>query len=107
MALGLPILLEGVGEELDPILEPLLDLNTFHRAGVLCLEFGEAVVDYSPEFRLQMTTKLANPHFLPEVSTKVTVINFGITFEGLKEQLLDLVVRSENADLHEERHRLI
>lgn len=29
-----------------------------------------------------MTTKIANPHFLPEVFIKVTVINFSITFEG-------------------------
>ena len=46
--------------------------------------FGDSLVDYSPDFQLYITTKLANPHFLPEVSTKVALINFGITFDGLK-----------------------
>jgi len=32
-----------------------------------------------------MTTKLANPHYLPEASTKVTLIDFVITFDGLKD----------------------
>ena len=49
-----------------------------------------------------MTTKLANPHFLPDISTKVALINFVITYEGLSGQLLDLVVQKENATLDEE-----
>jgi dynein heavy chain len=64
-------------------------------------------VDYSPDFQFFMTTKRANPHYLPEVSTRVTLINFVITFEGLKDQLLDLVVRKENSALDEERLKLI
>jgi dynein heavy chain len=101
--LGLPALLEGVGEQLDPLLEPLLDQRTVKSAGGLTLTLGDVVLDYSPDFLFFMTTKLANPHFLPEVSTRVTLINFVITFEGLTEQLLDLVVRKENAALDEER----
>ena len=60
-------------------------------------------MDYSPDFQFFMTTKMSNPHFLPDVSTRVTLINFVITFDGLKEQLLDLVVRVENSSLEEER----
>jgi len=37
----------------------------------------------------------------------VALINFGITFEGLKEQLMDLVVQGENAALDEARQGLI
>lgn len=55
------------------------------RSGGLSIEFGETVLDYSPEFKFYMTTKLPSPHYLPEVSGKVALINFGITFEGLKE----------------------
>ena len=54
-----------------------------------------------------MTTKLTSPHYLPEVSTRVTLTNFVITVEGLTDQLLDLVLRKENAGLDEERQRLI
>jgi dynein heavy chain len=104
--LGLPVLLEGVGEALDPLLEPLLDQKTVKTATGFTLAFGDTVLDYSPDFLFYMTTKLSSPHYLPEVSTRVTLINFVITFDGLKEQLLDLVVRKENASLDEERQRL-
>ena len=32
---------------------------------------------------------------MPEVSTAVTLINFGITYEGLRDQLLSIVVAKE------------
>jgi dynein heavy chain len=35
-----------------------------------------------------MTTKLRNPHYLPETAVKVVLLNFMITFEGLQDQLL-------------------
>jgi dynein heavy chain len=31
-----------------------------------------------------LTSKMANPHFPPEVSTKVTLVNFTITAESLE-----------------------
>jgi dynein heavy chain len=107
ISLGLPLLLEGLSEEVDPLLEPLLDMQTTKTAGGLTIRLGDADLDYSPDFQLYMTTKLFNPHFLPEVSTRVTLINFAITFDGLRDQLLDIVVRRENAALDEERQRLI
>jgi len=42
-----------------------------------------------------MTTKLANPHYLPDICIKVTLINFTVTLEGLEDQLLVEVVKSE------------
>ena len=44
---------------------------------------------------------------MPELSTKVRVINFAITYEGLKDQLQNLVVQKENASLDDQRQRLI
>ena len=85
---GTPVLLENIGEELDPSLEPLLLRSTFKQGGVLCIKLGENVLEYSPDFRFYITTKLPNPHYLPEVATKVTLINFMITPEGLEDQLL-------------------
>jgi dynein heavy chain len=35
-----------------------------------------------------MTTKLRNPHYLPETAVKVALLNFMITFEGLQDQIL-------------------
>lgn len=96
-----------MGEDIDPILEPILLKQTFKSAGSLSINFGENVIEYSNDFRLYMTTKYSNPHYLPELSTKVTLINFMITFDGLKDYLLNLVVQKENAVLDEERQKLI
>ena len=35
-----------------------------------------------------MTTKMANPHYLPEVCIKVTIINFTVTKGGVYSLLL-------------------
>ena len=63
--------------------------------GVMCIRLGENVIEYSDDFKLYITTKLRNPHYLPEVATKVTLVNFMITPEGLEDQLLGIVVAKE------------
>uniref|UniRef100_H2M1P1 Dynein axonemal heavy chain 12 n=1 Tax=Oryzias latipes TaxID=8090 RepID=H2M1P1_ORYLA len=102
---GTPLLLENVGEELDPSLEPLLLKQTF-KQGVESIKLGERVIEYSADFRFYVTTRLKNPHYLPEVATKVSLLNFMITPEGLEDQLLGIVVAKE-PELEEERTALI
>ncbi|XP_065190205.1 dynein axonemal heavy chain 12-like [Sycon ciliatum] len=104
---GNPVLLENVGEELDPSLEPLLLKQTFKQGGVNCIRLGDTVIEYSADFRFYVTTKLRNPHYLPELATKVTLLNFMITPEGLEDQLLGIVVAKERPELEEERNALI
>ncbi|NXY12857.1 DYH7 protein, partial [Atrichornis clamosus] len=104
---GTPLLLENVGEELDPSLEPLLLKQTFKQGGIECIRLGEAVIEYSSDFKFFITTKLRNPHYMPELATKVLLLNFMITPEGLEDQLLGIVVAEERPDLEEERNALI
>lgn len=118
---GTPLLLENVGEELDPSLEPLLLKQVFKQGAVVklalkvcgvclkycnftycfglggmdCIRLGESVIEYSGLFRFYITTKLRNPHYLPELATKVSLLNFMITPEGLEDQLLGIVVAKE------------
>ena len=54
-----------------------------------------------------MTTPLANPHYLPEVCIKVTLVNFTVTGPGLEEQLLAELVRKERPDLQASKDRLL
>ena len=61
----------------------------------MCIRLGENVIEYSEDFKLYITTKLRNPHYLPEIATKVTLVNFMITPEGLEDQLLGIVVAKE------------
>lgn len=62
---------------------------------------GDKEVEYHPEFRLILHTKLANPHYKPEMQAQTTLINFTVTREGLEDQLLADVVRKERPDLEE------
>ena len=107
VSFGWVLLIENVHEELDAILEPILMKQTFKNAGVLSIRIGENIVDYNKSFRLFMTTKLRNPHYAPEVSIKITLVNFMITKEGLDDQLLEIAVAKENPDLEEQRSKLI
>lgn len=93
MRLGNPLLIESVGEEIDPLLEPLLLKQIVKIGGVKSIKFGDNFIDYADDFKLYMTSRMSNPHYLPELATKVTLIDFSITFEGLMEQLLNLVVQ--------------
>ncbi|XP_058956956.2 dynein axonemal heavy chain 7 [Pocillopora verrucosa] len=104
---GTPVLLENVGEELDALLEPLLLKQTFKQGGSICIKLGDSVIEYSKDFRFYITTKLRNPHYLPETSVKVTLLNFMITPEGLEDQLLGIVVARERPELEEEKNALI
>ncbi|KAI4563747.1 hypothetical protein MJG53_016321 [Ovis ammon polii x Ovis aries] len=104
---GTPLLLENVGEELDPSLEPLLLRQTFKQGGIDCIRLGEVIIEYSFDFKFYITTKLRNPHYMPELATKVSLLNFMITPEGLEDQLLGIVVAKERPELEEERNALI
>lgn len=57
-------------------------------AGVDCIRLGDSTVQYSSDFRFYITTKLRNPHYLPEIAVKVTLLNFMITTAGLSDQML-------------------
>mmetsp|Transcript_44078 Transcript_44078/g.42718 ORF Transcript_44078/g.42718 Transcript_44078/m.42718 type:complete len:110 (+) Transcript_44078:502-831(+) len=81
--MGTPVLIENVYEDLDPAIEPLLQKQIFKKGNTLNLRLGDSTIEYAKEFKFYMTTKLRNPHYLPEVSTKVTLLNFMITPEGL------------------------
>eukprot|EP00614_Pseudopedinella_elastica_P018404 CAMPEP_0172648382 /NCGR_PEP_ID=MMETSP1068-20121228/241239_1 /TAXON_ID=35684 /ORGANISM="Pseudopedinella elastica, Strain CCMP716" /LENGTH=2530 /DNA_ID=CAMNT_0013462701 /DNA_START=4 /DNA_END=7593 /DNA_ORIENTATION=- len=104
---GTPVLLENVGEELDPSLETLLLKQLFKQGGAMCIKLGDSVVEYNPDFRFYITTKMRNPHYMPEVSVKITLLNFMITPEGLEDQLLGVVVSTERPDLSERAVQLV
>ena len=104
---GKPVLLENVGEDLDPSLTPILLKQTYVKGASVYIKLGDKELDYSASFCLYITTKLRNPHYLPEISTKVSLINFMITPEGLNDQLLGKLVSLEKPDLEKAKERLI
>ena len=63
------------------------------------IKIGDKEVEYHPKFRMTIQTKLANPHYKPEMQAQCTLINFTVTRDGLEDQLLAEVVATERPDL--------
>ncbi|XP_022909837.1 dynein beta chain, ciliary-like [Onthophagus taurus] len=94
---GSIVLLENIGETVDAVLDPVLGRVLIKKGR--CVKIGDKEVDYDPRFRLILHTKLANPHYKPEIQAQTTLINFTVTRDGLEEQLLAEVVKAERPDL--------
>ena len=71
------------------------------------MKLGDNVIEYSRDFRFYVTTRLRNPHYLPEISVKVALLNFMITPQGLEDQLLGIVAAKEKPELEEKKNELI
>lgn len=97
LASGDVVLLENIEESVDPVLDPLIGRNTIKKGRAI--KIGDKEVEYHPDFRLILQTKLANPHYQPEMQAQTTLINFTVTRDGLEDQLLAAVVRKERPDL--------
>lgn len=117
-AKGWIVLIENIGEVLDPVLDSLLGRNLIKKGKAVKL--GDKEVEYNSDFRLILHTKvrlcfgvlstisifsfifkLANPHYKPEMQAQTTLINFTVTRDGLEDQLLAEVVKAERPDLEE------
>ncbi|RZC39341.1 MT, DHC N2, AAA 7, DHC N1 and/or AAA 9 domain containing protein [Asbolus verrucosus] len=94
---GEVILVENIGETIDAVLDPVLGRVLIKKGKAI--KIGDKDVDFNPEFRMILHTKLANPHYKPEIQAQTTLINFTVTRDGLEEQLLAEVVKVERPDL--------
>ncbi|XP_059612585.1 dynein axonemal heavy chain 7 [Phlebotomus argentipes] len=104
---GIPCLIESITNDLEVQLNPILFRHTFIKNEMEFITFGGETIEFSSNFRLYLTSNARNPHYLPEVVNKVTIINFSLTLQGLEDQLLGIVVAKERPDLQELRQKLI
>ena len=105
--MGQPILIEDIEETLDPMLEPLLMKQFNIQNSRKMIKLGDSDIEYDENFKMYFTTKLPNPHYLPEIFIRVTVINFTVTSEGLEEQLLGEVIKLELPEIEAQRQDLV
>ena len=105
---GKYILIQEVQETLNPQLDPLLLKQTFpDLLGNPLVNFNGQDIEMDKNFSIFMTTKLANPNFLPEVFIRSTVINFSVTELGLEEQLLSLIVQKDEPERQAQRIEIV
>jgi len=104
---GNPVLLENIEEVLDAILDPVLQKATFKQGTLTMVRLGDSTIEWSPDFKLYVTTKLPNPHFPPEICVAVGILNFMATVDGLQDQMLGIVVAAEEPATEEKRVNLV
>jgi dynein heavy chain len=103
----LPVLFENIDERIDPLFDSLFAQKKVKSGGSWKIKVGDSMLDYSPDFRLYVTTKLPRPHYPPEICVKVTLLNFTVTPEGLEDNMLNIVVKQEEPHMEEKRQNNI
>jgi dynein heavy chain len=105
---GRPLLVEDVEEHVDPAIDPILLKQQYPSdGGMYQIRLGDANIDFDENFSLIMTSKMPNPHYIPEICIKVTLINFTVTFAGLEQQLLGDVVKAEKPEVEKKRDEVV
>lgn len=103
---GFPVLIESIENEVDPMLDPILEKQIIVKGRNRLIKIADQDMDYDIKFRLYMTSRLANPHFSPELAAKTTIIDFTVTQGGLEQQLLARLISKEQKILEETLNQL-
>ncbi|KAI9031438.1 dynein heavy chain [Hyaloraphidium curvatum] len=103
---GNPLLVEDV-ESYDPIMNPVLNRELRRTGGRVLIRLGSQEIDFSPSFTAFLSTRDPSIDFPPDLSSRVTFVNFTITKASLQSQCLHEVLKSERADIDQKRTDLI
>ncbi|GAA47151.1 dynein heavy chain 5 axonemal [Clonorchis sinensis] len=107
MNFGLPLLIEDISENLNPIILALLEESATQLEAIKVITLGDKQTLVAPNFRLYLTTHLPKPNFPSEVGSRMTIIDFSTTLKGLEDQLLARVINVERAKVERARLELI
>ncbi|KAJ6782306.1 hypothetical protein PWT90_00629 [Aphanocladium album] len=103
---GNPILIQDA-EHLDPILNHVLNKEYQRTGGRVLIQLGKQEIDFSPAFKLYLSTRDPSATFAPDICSRTTFVNFTVTQSSLQTQSLNDVLKSERPDVDERRSNLI
>ena len=103
---GNPILIQDA-EHLDPVLNHVLNKEYQKTGGRVLIQLGKQEIDFSPTFRLYLSTRDPSAIFAPDVCSRTTFVNFTVTQSSLQTQTLNDVLKSERPDIDNRRTNLI
>ncbi|CDI87445.1 dynein beta chain, flagellar outer arm, putative [Eimeria praecox] len=94
-------------EKVDPILNPVLNRETHKLGGRVLITVGDSEIDLSPAFSMYLATRDPTAQFTPDICSRVTIINFTLTPSSLVNQCLNLILKSERADIDKKRSDML
>ena len=103
---GNPILIQDA-EHLDPVLNHVLNKEYQKTGGRVLIPLGEQEIDFSPAFKLYLSTRDPSAAFPPDICSRTTFVNFTVTQSSLQTQSLNDVLKSERPDVDERRSNLV
>jgi dynein heavy chain 1 len=103
---GNPILIQDA-EYLDPVLNHVLNKEYQKTGGRVLIQLGKQEIDFSPAFKIYLSTRDPSATFPPDICSRTTFVNFTVTQSSLQTQSLNEVLKSERPDVDERRSNLI
>ena len=103
---GNPILIQDA-EHLDPIMTHVLNKEYQRTGGRVLIQLGKQEIDFSPAFKLYLSTRDPSANFAPDICSRTTFVNFTVTRSSLQTQSLNEVLKSERPDVDRRRTNLI
>ena len=103
---GNPILIQDA-EYLDPVLNHVLNKEYQKTGGRVLIQLGKQEIDFSPAFKIYLSTRDPSATFAPDICSRTTFVNFTVTQSSLQTQSLNDVLKSERPDVDERRSNLI
>lgn len=103
---GNPILIQDA-EHLDPILNHVLNKEYQKTGGRVLIQLGKQEIDFSPAFKLYLSTRDPSAVFAPDICSRTTFVNFTVTQSSLQTQSLNEVLKSERPEVDQRRSNLV
>lgn len=94
-------------EDLTPVLNNVLNRETRKVGGRLVITVGDLEVDFSPDFMCVLCTKDPNVRLTPDLTSRVTIVNYTSTPDSLRNQCLHAVLQSERPEIEKKRRDVL